>query len=387
MNWSTDELVTHSGLRLYPSAGDGSGWLAIDLVSCVRFRCSQVATAVLIAFMDGGNVEAICAALANRYALDRSLLDETVAQLSQLRLLVPPDDTDHCRYSALFKAWAEYGWVDSADYHVATLNYPFADYSVDGREIDYQRMVQYVQTEPDLERAKYFADAPNRIPAPLAADVLQDLKEPFVDLWNGDPGLERLDRSRCLALLSVVFGKLRSRQLATNSRLMADAIGKTSPSGGSRHPTEAYLFAASIEGLNPGIYHYNVLDVSLDRIAEFEDSHDQMMKLFSGPLRASFAVDGVVVMTSVFERSMYRYREPRSFRAIYMDVGHICGTMDISAKALRVNCLVQHGLNDRKVGELLRLDPLVEGVIYGAAIGGSGNQRTRNSKVFVYEAD
>jgi SagB-type dehydrogenase family enzyme len=119
-----------------------------------------------------------------------------------------------------------------------------------------------------------------------------------------------------------------------------------------------------------GVYHFNMQDETLDYIAEFDVTNSSLMRLFSGPMRASFDIDAFVVMTSVFDRSMWRYREPRSFRAIYMDVGHLCGTLDIVAKSLGLNCLVQHGLSEDPISKIIDTDPLQEGVIYGAAIGG-----------------
>jgi SagB-type dehydrogenase family enzyme len=326
---------------------------------------------LLVAFLDGGEETAITDEIRSRYGIPSAEIAIAIEILANSQLLVSPQESTHVRVSAIMSTWADFGWVDAADYQIATLNYPFADYSRDGREIDFQRMVQYVREAPDTNRAKSYGDAELRISAPSAADALKQFGESFAAVWHGNPVLEVCDRNKCLSLLSTVFGKLRNLRLADDVELMADAIGKTSPSGGARHPTEAYLIALEVDGLDRAIYHFNSTESTLDKIADFHLTEPEIQSHFSGPLRASFSVDALIVMTSVFDRSMYRYREPRSFRAIYMDVGHLCGTLDVSAKALRLNCLAQHGLSDAKVGQLLGLDPLIEGVIYGAAIGGS----------------
>ncbi|WP_164736863.1 SagB/ThcOx family dehydrogenase [Rhizobium phaseoli] len=328
---------------------------------------------LLIAFADGDEEGSVTDNFVAEYSFPRDLVFEAIERLCGLGLLVEGSDESHRRTQSLLSEWAAFGWVDSADYHLATRNYPFVDYSVDGRKLDFERMVSYVRSAPDLERTKAFSKTIRRYPAPTTSVALSALDEPFSTVWLGQPDLEPCTRQRCLLLLSVVYGQLRTRSLADDKSLMADAIGKTSPSGGSRHPTEAYLFAFGVRNLENGIYHFNVADSTLDKIRCFDASAENLQRLFSGPLRASFKVHAIIVMTSVFERSMYRYREPRSFRAIYMDVGHLSGTLDVTAKALHMNCLVQHGLNDRAVGELLGLDLLTEGVIYGAAIGGSSS--------------
>ncbi|MGO7753625.1 SagB/ThcOx family dehydrogenase [Rhizobium ruizarguesonis] len=366
-------LITHAAVRLYPSSTDEATWRVTHLETCVEHRCGRLATMLLVAFADGDEEGPVADNFVEEYGFPRETVLEAIERLNGLGLLVGCSDESHMRTQSMLSDWAAFGWVDSADYHLATRNYPFVDYSIDGRELDFERMVSYVRSAPDLERTKFFSNTIDRYPAPTTSVALSALDEPFATVWLGQPNLEACTREKCLLLLSIVYGQLRTRSLADNKSLMADAISKTSPSGGSRHPTEAYLFAINVHQLDNGIYHFNVADSTLDKIESFDPSEEELQHLFSGPLRASFKVDAIIVMTSVFERSMYRYREPRSFRAIYMDVGHLSGTLDVAAKALHINCLVQHGLNDRAVGELLGLDLLTEGVIYGAAIGGSSS--------------
>ena len=40
-------------------------------------------------------------------------------------------------------------------------------------------------------------------------------------------------------------------------------IKRTSPSGGGLHPITAYPIIANVEGIAPGVYHYNAGDHSL----------------------------------------------------------------------------------------------------------------------------
>jgi hypothetical protein len=47
-------------------------------------------------------------------------------------------------------------------------------------------------------------------------------------------------------------------------------LKRTSPSGGGLHPIEAYPLIAGVDGLAPGLYHYNARDHSLELIAELD---------------------------------------------------------------------------------------------------------------------
>lgn len=363
-------LACHAAVRIFPPSSTDR-WRAVNLYTKVDFSCAKLTVMVLIAFMGNEEPNKVMYLLRERYEFDSNIIDTCIDQLKELKLLVPPDDLSHQNSMHLCREWSKYGWVDTADYQLATWDYPFADYARDGREIDFQRMKSYVNDEPDIERAKRYPDIIRRTQIGSTTAALNTLNDPFSYIWSNDPILNTLTKKRCETLIASVFGVLRRRVLSDSPEIIADAIGKTSPSGGSRHPAECYLFACAVTGLEPGIYHFNMEDESLDAIGDLDVDSESLFEMFSGPMRASFKIDAFIVMTSVFERSMWRYREPRSFRAIYMDVGHLCATLDIVAKTLGLNCLVQHGLSESPIAQRLKIHPLTEGVIYGAAIGGS----------------
>lgn len=366
------ELISHAAVRIFPPDENGR-WRIVNLNTKVSYASSRLAAMLLVELGDGGHELEVAQRFASRYGFVADEVSAAIDELHRLGLLVSPDDPSHVWCERVCSEWARYGWVDTADYQLATYDYPFADYATDGAAVDSAAMRQYVHDSPDTDRGKRYSGVVRRIPVPPTPEALRRLPVSFSTLWTGNPELELLTRDRCLTLLSATFGILRWRKLSDTPELMADASGKTSPSGGSRHPTECYLFARTVSDLDAGVYHFNVQDGTLDAIAAWEPTDDQLQRMFSGPMRASFNIDAFVVMTSVLERSMWRYREPRSFRAIYMDVGHLCGTLDVVAKALGLNCLVQHGTSEEPIAEILHIEPLVEGVIYGAAIGGAAN--------------
>lgn len=367
----SDLLVTHSGVRFFPPDGPSERWRVTNLLTCETLACSRLAVAVLVSFLEGASRAFVIAELNGRYAEPSLDIETAIDALEDLQLIVAPNLPSHKRFEQLSISWARFGWIDSADYHLSTRNYPFLDYSLQGSREDRSRMAQYAQSVPDLNRYKSYGQAAPRFAAPSTHAALEALDVEFLTMWTSIPELQILNRARVLTLMSAVFGQLASRTLSNRPDLMADAVLKTSPSGGARHPTEGYLFALSVDGLAPGIYHFNVKDGTLDRLAELNLDAANIFGLFSGPLRAKFEVDAFIVLSSVFERNMYRYREPRTFRTVLMDVGHLLGTSDIVAKSLGINCLVQHGIDDRELGKLLNLNPLVEGVIWAIALGGA----------------
>ena len=85
---------------------------------------------------------------------------------------------------------------------------------------------------------------------------------------------------------------------------------------------------------------------------------------------APFTPQALVVVTAVFGRNMYRYREPRTFRTVFMDTGHLLGTFEMVASALGLQSFIHHAINEEAVERMLGLAALQEGVIGGAAVAG-----------------
>ena len=58
------------------------------------------------------------------------------------------------------------------------------------------------------------------------------------------------------------------------ARLLGEitTLKRTSPSAGGFHPVEAYPLVLRVEGVEPGLYHYNGRDHTLERIAALDPS-------------------------------------------------------------------------------------------------------------------
>jgi hypothetical protein len=72
---------------------------------------------------------------------------------------------------------------------------------------------------------------------------------------------------------------------------------------------------------------------------------------------------GAIVLTSVFERNMYRYREPRTFRTIHMDVGHILATIEMLSQEFRIKTRIHLNFNEDAILQQIGTSMLEEGVM------------------------
>ena len=143
---------------------------------------------------------------------------------------------------------------------------------------------------------------------------------------------------------------------------------KTSPSGGARHPIEAYVVALKVAGLEPGLYHYLSDSHSLEILAN--GAHpDRVVEYCAGQQWVGEA-GAVFIMTAVFARSMWKYNLPRAYRVVLADAGHLCQTFCLVACALGLAPFCTMALRESLIESDLGLNGFDESALYVAAVGG-----------------
>ena len=142
---------------------------------------------------------------------------------------------------------------------------------------------------------------------------------------------------------------------------------KTSPSGGARHPVEAYVFASRVEGLPRGVYHYAADLHCLERLRPGCDAK-QLNSLLAGQTYFSRAA-AVVVMTAVFARTQWKYPSPRAYRVVQLDAGHLGQTFCLVATHLGLAPFSTAAFTDTLIEKVLGIDGVNESVIYAAGVG------------------
>jgi len=141
---------------------------------------------------------------------------------------------------------------------------------------------------------------------------------------------------------------------------------RTAPSAGALYPVETYLSIHHVEDVAQGIYHFNVLDFTLEEVApgNFGDylsraALDQAM-VERAPV--------VFVWTAIVLRAMWKYRN-RCMRYIFMDAGHIAQNLQLAATALGLGCCPIGAFYDEEINRVLKIDGEEETTIYLASVG------------------
>jgi SagB-type dehydrogenase family enzyme len=142
---------------------------------------------------------------------------------------------------------------------------------------------------------------------------------------------------------------------------------KTSPSGGARHPVEAYVVARDVRGLDPGIYHYAGDRHALERLRRGASA--KQIRAYV-PHSGYFAgASALVLFTAIFERQLWRYPYSRAYRAALVEVGHVCQTFCLAATSLGLASFSVMGLADSVIERDLGIDGIGESVLYAAGVG------------------
>ncbi len=184
-------------------------------------------------------------------------------------------------------------WESDYEYFKSTNDLKFLDYSPGGAgyKIQSESMIKWGEQEPDIHRTKKIKDPLSVIDLPKHKDI-KIIK----------------NKSCFLKTLSLANCQTREKKIYWKGNPL---IRRNVPSGGSRHPIETYLLSHNIEGVVSGTYHINISEPELRCISK--GAENKFKNTF----------DGILIFTAVYARNMFRYREPRTFRSVHMDAGHL----------------------------------------------------------------
>jgi putative peptide maturation dehydrogenase len=155
-------------------------------------------------------------------------------------------------------------------------------------------------------------------------------------------------------------------------------LKRTSPSGGGLHPVEVYPLVTGVDGIEPGLYHYNSRDHALELVERLAEEEAVALAAdftcgqnYFGSAHVSF------VMTARFPRNHWKYpKQQKAYTVILMDAAHLSQTHYLVAAELGLGAYVTVAVNSIDIEERLGLDGITEGVV---AMAGCGKQRPQGS--------
>ncbi len=101
---------------------------------------------------------------------------------------------------------------------------------------------------------------------------------------------------------------------------------RINPSAGALYPNELYFQARGVEGVEDGIYHYEVSSNSIVLLQSITD--DGGLEPYFGFQRAMKGY--LFLISALYFRSSWKYKN-RAFRYCLLDAGHLLGSIEASA--------------------------------------------------------
>ena len=130
-----------------------------------------------------------------------------------------------------------------------------------------------------------------------------------------------------------------------------DTATRHYPSGGALYPLETYLIITKggVGGVEPGVYHYNVKNHTLEKIA----SEKHLKEFYNGSDYFEFK-PVTIILTAVWNRSIQKY-DDFGYKAILLEAGHLMHNLQLVSVALSLHQFAYIGFDERKVDKLLDL--------------------------------
>ncbi|GAB6006971.1 hypothetical protein JCM12214_28710 [Geobacillus vulcani] len=296
--------------------------------------------------------------LVNSFNITSEDAEKMINNLVEKCLLVTNDDKRYLKIDLNKDTWEKYNWDDPLKFHIHTNNLKRTDYWDDPQGLeDIERMKQKVKESPPPSNYKEYSD--KRI-IKLSDKKTLNNKLNLNELFFDDVGEDKKNTYITLEELGIfmyyAFGQIGIK----TDPVTGVHIAKTSPSGGARHPAEVYLFVKDIVGLPSGIYHYNVREHALVELEIGEQEQFINEHIICHKNRPGFNYKVAFVHTLIFERSMHRYREPRSYRVVNIDLGHLMQTTALIASYLGWNSYRGYSMHDSIVDSKLGIDGIWE---------------------------
>jgi SagB-type dehydrogenase family enzyme len=230
----------------------------------------------------------------------------------------------------------------------------------------------HLNSEPWLNDEAYKSGAPvqeSRVPKRALGYVPlpQVAASPLTELNRGRCSTrvfrrEQLPLEAVTALLAAAYG------ISSIDRSGAEGmpVRRSIPSAGGLYPLEIHAFLRRIDGLDDGVYHYDVTGHGLRRMSSGDPFPSLEHVFYTYP----FMIDanGVLAMTAVFSRMQKKYG-PRGYRYILLEAGHCGQNVCLRAVELGFATLCMGGFVDSSLNAVLELDPTKEGVVYAVAFG------------------
>ncbi len=138
------------------------------------------------------------------------------------------------------------------------------------------------------------------------------------------------------------------------------------PSGGALYPLEVFAAVLRVDGLDPGLYHFDPLRQGLEVVSIGLDPAEVAALSTYPEIVSECAV--LLVVAAIFGRTRFKYGL-RAYRFALLEAGHLGQNIVLAATALDLGAVPLGGFYDRPTDAFLGLDGVNESAVYSVAVG------------------
>ncbi len=139
---------------------------------------------------------------------------------------------------------------------------------------------------------------------------------------------------------------------------------RAAPSGGALYPLELSIAARRVDGLEPGLYHFD----PLADVLEVTEPGLPAVAATTPFAEAAGTAAAVIVVSAVFWRSRFKYGL-RGYRFALLEAGHVAQNVLLAATSLELGAVALGGFYDRRVDELIGVNGVDESALYVICVG------------------
>lgn len=214
------------------------------------------------------------------------------------------------------------------------------------------------------------SEAVGRVPLPrIAPNAFDDLLARRVTCRNFDPR-RKLPFELLAQLLQRVFAAQAEVRVSDDTVFLK----KNVPSGGGLHPMECYLIVQHVEGVAPGLYHYQAQQHALEPLAAAPDKPLREFMMDMVAQQHWFADAHVMVLLSPrFDRTFWKYRHhAKGYRVVALEAGHLSQTLYLAATEAGLGAFITGAINEVELEQAFGLDHVHQGALAICGFGWRG---------------
>jgi SagB-type dehydrogenase family enzyme len=138
------------------------------------------------------------------------------------------------------------------------------------------------------------------------------------------------------------------------------------PSGGALYPLEVYLGIQRVDGVEAGIYHFNVEDNLLETLTVDYECLENLKESLYSPWAREAAV--FFIITAAWNRTMVKYKD-LGYRLILLEAGHMAQNLALVASSLNIGSCNVAGFQNQRIEEVLDIEHEEEDSLYMTLLG------------------